>query len=44
MTFLCVSCSNCGRQFFFPEGRESGFSHCDSHSAFEPLPEDEERW
>ena len=37
-----VQCSKCGQQFHFPEGRDSGFSHCDTHATFEPLSEDEE--
>lgn len=39
--FVC--CSNCARQFFIPE-RTWGFSHCDTHAQWTPLPENKERW
>jgi len=42
MTYLYVWCSNCGRQFHFPDGRNGGFSHCDLHSEFTPLPYNKE--
>ena len=38
-----VSCSNCGRQFIIA-GRTDGFSHCDTHEQWTPLPEEKERW
>lgn len=33
-----VGCSNCGGEFFIA-GRTSGFSHCDSHSQYTPIPD-----
>lgn len=34
-----VSCSNCGQEFDIP-GQVYGFSHCDLHDQYEPLPDD----
>ena len=33
-----VSCSNCGQEFQI-EGRQYGFSHCDTHADYEPVPD-----
>lgn len=40
--YIYVWCSNCARQFHFPQGTDSGFSHCDNHDHVSPVPEDEE--
>jgi uncharacterized protein YjbI with pentapeptide repeats len=34
-----VSCSNCGSEFRI-EGRAEGFSHCDTHADYYPVPDD----
>ena len=34
-----VSCSNCGREFSI-EGRPYGFSHCDTHAEYQPIPDE----
>lgn len=34
-----VSCSNCGSEFRI-QGRAEGFSHCDTHADFDPVPDD----
>lgn len=33
-----VSCSNCGAEFRIP-GQVYGFSHCDLHAEYTPLPD-----
>jgi hypothetical protein len=38
-----VSCSNCAQQFIIP-GRTDGFSHCDLHEQWIPVPEEQQRW
>jgi hypothetical protein len=38
-----VSCSNCAQQFIIP-GRTDGFSHCDLHEQWTPVPEDQQQW
>lgn len=37
-----VSCSSCGEAFLIP-GRQWGFSHCDTHTRWTPLPEWKQR-
>jgi uncharacterized protein YjbI with pentapeptide repeats len=34
-----VSCSNCGREFRI-KGRPFGFSHCDQHTRYRPIPDE----
>lgn len=34
-----VSCSNCGREFSI-EGQPYGFSHCDQHAHYQPVPDE----
>ena len=34
--YFDVSCSNCGNGFHIPDGRNSGFSHCDQHAEYGP--------
>ena len=33
-----LGCSNCGAEFLIP-GRTDGFSHCDNHARYTPLPD-----